>query len=87
MATVPGNVRLARHVGDLDDNGHDTGGSVVVALDDLTDVTITSPASADRLRYNGSLWVNSPMRWEPLCDPSGSVVLAGTLDPVMVEMI
>lgn len=33
-------------------------GTAVAALDDLTDVTITSPATADLLRYNGSAWVN-----------------------------
>jgi len=37
--TVPGNVRLARHVGDLDDDGHDTlggggGGSALEVLDE-----------------------------------------------------
>lgn len=32
--------------------------SAAVDLDDLTDVTITAPASNDRLIYNGSLWVN-----------------------------
>ena len=34
-----------------------SGGSV--ALDDLTDVTITSAASGNVLRYNGSAWVNA----------------------------
>jgi hypothetical protein len=36
------------------------------ALDDLTDVTITSPATADRLRYSGTEWVNSALIWTPL---------------------
>lgn len=31
------------------------------ALNDLTDVTLTSPASNDFLQYNGSAWVNSPI--------------------------
>ena len=42
------------------------GTAAPLALDDLTDVTITSPASGDRLRYNGSVWVNSPLVWTPL---------------------
>lgn len=33
--------------------------SVVSALDDLTDVVITSPDLGARLRYNGSTWVDS----------------------------
>lgn len=35
----------------------------VVALDDLSDVTITTPTAADRLRYSGSAWVNSSLKW------------------------
>ena len=42
------------------------GAGAVSALDDLTDVAITSPATADRLRYNGSAWVNSALVWTPL---------------------
>lgn len=30
-----------------------------IALDDLTDVTLTSPASGEVLAFNGSVWVNS----------------------------
>ncbi len=30
------------------------------ALDDLSDVQITSPAAGDALAYNGALWVNTP---------------------------
>lgn len=36
------------------------------ALDDLSDVVITSPASGHRLRYNGTTWVNSSLKWVPL---------------------
>jgi hypothetical protein len=59
------------------------------ALDDLTDATITSPALGDRLRYNGSAWVNSPLIWAPvmvldpgtgnylvLTDTSGNAIMA-----------
>lgn len=55
-------------------------------LDNLTDVAITSPASGDRVRYNGSAWVNSSLRWEPHVDYTGSVVLDGAGNPVMVEV-
>lgn len=60
-----------------------------VALDDLSDVTITSPAVADRLRYNGTVWVNSALIWAPvmvldpgsgnylvLTDSSGNAIMA-----------
>jgi hypothetical protein len=30
-------------------------------LDDLTDVTITAPATDDVLTYDGAVWVNSPV--------------------------
>ncbi len=33
-------------------------GAAASALDDLTDVTITTPATGDILSYNGSAWVN-----------------------------
>lgn len=36
------------------------GGGGASVLDDLTDVTITTVASGDLLRYNGSAWVNFP---------------------------
>ena len=38
--------------------------SSVGELDDLTDVTITSPTLDDDLRYNGSQWVNDDRKWE-----------------------
>jgi hypothetical protein len=42
------------------------------SLDDLTDVTITTPAVGDMLRYNGSGWVNSALRWEPVVTDPGT---------------
>lgn len=36
----------------------DSSGGGASALDDLTDVTLTSPASGDALSYNGSVWIN-----------------------------
>jgi hypothetical protein len=51
---------------------HSGGGSSVGALDDLSDVTITTPAVGDMLRYNGSGWVNSALRWEPVVTDPGT---------------
>lgn len=42
-----------------------SGGAGASALDDLSDVTITSPSTDDVLKYNGSAWVNGDA-------PSGS---------------
>jgi hypothetical protein len=41
-------------------------------LDGLTDVTITTPAEGDMLRYNGTIWVNSALRWEPVTHNPGT---------------
>lgn len=40
----------------------DLGISATVALDDVTDVTLTTPADGHYLRYNGALWVNSAIQ-------------------------
>lgn len=48
------------------------GGSVVGDLDDLTDVTITTPAENDTLRYISGEWVNDNRRWEPVSANLGS---------------
>lgn len=56
------------------------------ALDDLSDVVITSVVSGDRIRYDGSNFVNSALRWEPHVAYDGTVVLDGNGDPVMVEV-
>lgn len=61
-------------------------GTVTLAFDDLSDVTITTPAAGDRPRYDGSGWVNSSLRWEPLFDGLGSAVLDGLGNPVMQEV-
>lgn len=37
------------------------GGGGAVVLDDLTDVIITTPATAQALRYNGTNWVNAAL--------------------------
>lgn len=46
----------------------------VGSLDDLTDVVITSPTTADRLRYDGTNWVNSALIWRQVfaLDPTTS---------------
>ena len=43
-------------------------GASGIDLDDLGDVTITAPAEDDDLRYNGSVWVNDPRKWEVVTD-------------------
>jgi hypothetical protein len=65
------------------------GSSAVAALDDLTDVTITTPATADRLRFDGSVWRNSALIWRPVMvlDPTSGNYLPVTAsgDAVMTE--
>lgn len=58
-------------------------------LDDLTDVVITAPVAADRLRYDGTVWRNSSLKWKPVLalDPTTGLyvnVHSGG-DPVMAE--
>ena len=62
------------------DHGH----AVTGALDALSDVTAPSPASGDKLTWNGSAWVNlapsaDPNIWRPLMDGSvpGTIILNG----------
>jgi hypothetical protein len=68
-----------------------TSGSTVVALDDLSDVVITSPAAGQRLRYDGASWVNSSLTWTPLTvfDPTTANYLPlvdGSGNAVMSEV-
>jgi hypothetical protein len=51
---------------------HSGTGGGASELDDLTDVTITSPTTGDMLRYNGTAWVNTPGRWEPATTNPGT---------------
>ena len=62
--------------------------SLTPALDDLSDVTITAPASGEVLRYNGALWVNAAVSLSDLAAgtlpvatvlnfPTGQTVTAG----------
>jgi hypothetical protein len=50
---------------------------IVAALDDLTDVTITTPAEGDMLRFDGSAWVNTDGRYEPVTDGVDTFVWDG----------
>lgn len=56
-------------------------------LDDLTDVVITSATAGQRLRFNGTSWVNVFTRDEPHVDSVGSVVVDSTGNPVMLEVV
>jgi hypothetical protein len=58
------------------DNLPDGLGTSVGALDDLTDVTITSATAQEQIHYNGSAWVNSTGHYE--------VIVDGTAPPVAV---
>lgn len=64
------------------------GGAAVADLDDLGDVVITSPTSADRLRYDGSAWTNSPLIFRPVMAFDGTywlTVVDGGGNAVMAE--
>lgn len=50
-------------------NTIDVGGGGASYLDDLTDVTITAPASGEFIRYNGTVWVDATIQPGDL--PSG----------------
>jgi hypothetical protein len=55
--------------------------AAAIALDDLTDVTITSAAGGEILQYSGAAWVNAPA-------PAGEVLMAdgeATITPLTNE--
>lgn len=56
------------------------------ALDDLSDVTITAAATGDKLRYDGTGWVNANLHDEPMVLYDGTVMLNGNGDPMMHEV-
>ncbi len=64
MATVPGNVRLSRHVADVDDDGHHAG-----AVTDIVDMPTAETDTGKVLVPDGAggvEWVDAPDvgRWE-----------------------
>lgn len=53
-------------------------------LDDLSDVTITSPVAGQRLMYTGVVWVNDAGHDRPLMDGAGAVITdAGTGEAIV----
>ena len=56
------------------------------ALNDLSDVTITSAAAGDKLRHNGSGWSNANLHDEPMVLYDGTVMLDGNGNPMMHEV-
>lgn len=62
--------------------------SDTMALDDLSDVTITSPATGARLRYDGATWVDSTLIWRPVMTYDGTnwlVAVDGSGNAIMTE--
>jgi hypothetical protein len=57
-------------------------------LDGLTDVVITAPAEGDMLRFNGTNWVNTPGRWEPVTtNPGGGPELVWDGDELLMTWV
>lgn len=55
----------------------DIAGVAINALDEIGDVTITSPASGQFLKWNGSAWVNDNVPIVSILDDIGDVSVAG----------
>jgi len=58
-----------------DDAGNVTGAGGASQLDDLSDVTITTPSDDQFLRYNGSAWVNETVAVPSNLDDLGDVTI------------
>jgi len=60
---------------------------VATNLDGLSDVVVSSPATAQRLRYDGSVWRNSSLIWQPLTDGNAAApeLVFDAGDVIMVE--
>lgn len=56
--------------------GHTIGAGGAVALDDLSDVTVTSPATGAVLTYNGSAWVDGTVALADTDAVSGELAVA-----------
>jgi hypothetical protein len=64
------------------------GGGGATDLDDLTDVVITAPAEGDMLRFDGTEWVNTPGRWEPVTtNPGGGPELVWDGDELLMTWV
>lgn len=50
-----------------------------LTLDDLTDVTITTPATNEVLKYNGSVWVNDTVNYSELGDVTLTTIANGEI--------
>lgn len=64
--------------------------TLAVALDDLTDATVTSPATGDRLRFDGTVWRTSALIWRPMTtyDPTSGLwvpLVDGSGNAIMAE--
>jgi hypothetical protein len=60
-------------------------GSGATQLDELSDVTLTTPTSGQVLSYNGSQWVNkNPTRNIPFTIVSSSVITSGAKDVMFI---
>ncbi len=89
-ATVTEHGLLPKLSGDATDFLDGTGGwsnpGGATGLDDLSDVVITAADDADRLRFDGTNWVNTDLVWEPMMASDGSVMTDGSLNPMMHEV-
>lgn len=56
--------------------GHTIGAGAIAGLDDLTDVTITTPATGAVLTYNGSAWVDGTVALADTDAVSGQLAVA-----------
>jgi hypothetical protein len=81
-----GTVSLPSGSTTIDENGISP--SPTGALDDLTDVTITAAATGDMLRYNGTAWVDTPGRWEPVTtNPGGGPEIVFDGDEILMAWV
>lgn len=62
--------------------------AVPVTLDDLTDVTITSPSDMQGLIYDATAgqWVNTSAIWRPLMDGTGAVITDGVTGEAIMAL-
>ncbi len=69
-------------------NVTEVGGGGATALDDLSDAAISSVNTGDMLRYDGSNFVNTPGRWEPVTtNPGGGPELVWDGDELLMTWV